>query len=79
MKSAFKGVAIALFCLHGLAGCESFGPVSEVQAVAITSSDFCEIVSKSRDLTWSVNDTKATITNLRRLGAKWDSRCAKRN
>ncbi len=79
MKPAFKGVAIALFSLQGLVGCDTVGSTPEVQAVAIKSSDFCEIVDKQRDLTWSVSDSKTTITNLRRLGAKWDSRCAKRN
>lgn len=59
-----------------LTGCAQDQPVP-VQPVSIKSSDFCEIVSKPRDLTWSVQDTPATITSLRRLGAKWDTRCGK--
>lgn len=69
---------IIISCLLGLAACETPTPSVPVQPVAIVSSDFCEIVDKSRDLSWSIQDTKATITNLRRLAAKWDSRCLKR-
>ena len=61
--------------LLALAGCAADAPVP-VQPVTIKSSDFCEIVSKSRDLTWSIQDTPETITSIRRLGAKHDARCS---
>lgn len=69
---------IYIVLLFILGGCAADAPVP-VQPVTIRGSDFCEIVSKPRDLTWSVQDTPATITNLRRLGAKWDARCGKTN
>lgn len=61
-----------------LTGCAQDQPVP-VQPVSIRSSDFCDLVKKQRDLTWSVQDTPATITNLRRLGAVWDARCGNTN
>lgn len=57
-----------------LTGCSQDQPVP-MQSVTIRGSDFCDIVKKSRDLTWSIQDTKETITNIRRLGAAWDARC----
>lgn len=60
-----------------LVGCAQDAPVP-VQPVSIKSSDFCEIVDKKRDLDWSIHDTPKTITNARRLGAIWDSRCARK-
>lgn len=66
--------ALALTLALGLGGCAGDTPVP-VQPVSIKVHDFCDLVDKKRDLTWSVADTPATITNLRRLGAKWDSRC----
>lgn len=66
------------FCICSvLAGCATEPPVP-VQSVSIKSSDFCELVDKRRDLTWSINDTRETVTNLRRLGAKHDARCGNR-
>lgn len=61
-----------------MTGCAQDAPVP-VQPVSIKSSDFCELVDKKRDLTWSVQDTRQSISNLRRLGAKWDARCGKIN
>lgn len=76
MISALKSTFVLLLCLQGLAGCAQDQPVP-VQPVTIRGSDFCDLVRKQRDLTWSVQDTPATITNLRRLGAVWDARCGK--
>lgn len=61
-----------------LTGCAQDQAVP-VQPVSIKSSDFCDLVKKQRDLTWSVQDTPATINSLRRLGAVWDARCGKTN
>lgn len=60
-----------------VAGCAKEAPPTPVaaQPVTIVSRDFCALVDKKRDLTWSVNDTPESITNFRRLGAKWDARC----
>lgn len=60
-----------------LAGCSQDAPVP-VQPVSIKSETFCEIVDKKRDLDWSIHDTPKSITNARRLGAIWDSRCARK-
>lgn len=61
------------YVLTGCAG--SAPPDAPVQPVTIGIDTFCAQVRKDRDLTWSVNDTPTTITNIRRLGAKWDARC----
>lgn len=82
MAAAYCAINRALYLLLLIlctiaGGCAQDAPVP-VQPVTIVARDFCELVDKPRDLTWSVNDTKDTITSLRRLGAKWDSRCARR-
>lgn len=60
-----------------LGGCAADPPPATVQEVVIKSETFCELVDKRQDLTWSVNDTRETITSIRRMGAKWDARCGK--
>jgi hypothetical protein len=42
------------------------------QPVNITASDYCAIAQK---VSWSVDDTRRTITEIRREAAKWDRRC----
>jgi hypothetical protein len=51
-----------------LGGCATGKPIH------VSGDTFCRIVKKD-DLTWSVGDTKKTIHNLRRLGAKRDRIC----
>jgi hypothetical protein len=60
----------AAVCLSALAlaGCETG------KAVQVSGDSLCRVVKKD-DLTWSVGDTKRTIHNLRRLGAKRDRIC----
>jgi hypothetical protein len=62
MKFAALGLALAV-----LGGCAT-------PAVTVQGDSLCRIVRKD-DLTWSVGDTKKTIHNLRRLGAKRDRIC----
>jgi hypothetical protein len=42
------------------------------QPVNITASDYCAI---SRKVTWSVDDTRETISQVRRENSKHDRRC----
>jgi hypothetical protein len=42
------------------------------QPVNITASDYCMIAQK---VTWSPDDTRQTITEVRRENAKHDKRC----
>ena len=51
-------------------GCAG-GPIEP--AVQVTASDYCEIAEK---IAWSINDTPATIQQVRRENAKFDGRCA---
>jgi hypothetical protein len=52
-----------------LGGCASEPPV---QPVAITADNYCQIAAK---VTWSVDDTRRTIQEVRRENAKHDARC----
>jgi type IV pilus biogenesis protein CpaD/CtpE len=54
-----------------LGGCAQEPPV---QPVNITASDYCAIAQK---VTWSVDDTRETISGVRREAAKWDRRCGR--
>lgn len=64
MKIAALGLAAAVL---GASGCAT-------SPVTVQGDSLCRIVKKD-DLTWSVGDTKKTIHNLRRLGAKRDRTC----
>lgn len=61
---------IAALCISvvALGGCATGKPVQ------VTNDTLCTIVKKD-DITWSVGDTKKTIHNMRRLGAKRDRVC----
>jgi hypothetical protein len=52
-----------------MGGCAQEPPV---QPVNITASDYCQIAQK---VTWSPDDTRQTITEVRRENAKVDRRC----
>lgn len=54
-----------------LAGCAKEPPMQPVQ---ITADSYCQIAAK---VTWSVDDTRRTIDEVRRENAKWDKRCRK--
>jgi hypothetical protein len=54
-----------------LAGCASGPPMQPVQ---ITADSYCQIAQK---VTWSVDDTRRTIQEVRRENAKWDTRCGR--
>jgi uncharacterized lipoprotein YajG len=60
----FVVAAAALF-----AGCASGPPMQPVQ---ITADSYCQIAQK---VTWSVDDTRRTIQEVRRENAKWDNKC----
>lgn len=62
MRFAALGLALAV-----LGGCAT-------APVTVQGDSLCRIVKKG-DITWSVGDTKKTIHNLRRLGAKRDRIC----
>jgi hypothetical protein len=64
MKLATVAV-LALIC----AGCDKPAPV---QTVNIKASDYCDI---ARKITWVPEDTKPTITGVRKHNAAFDSRC----
>lgn len=71
------GYILLVSCLgYMLSACGIDNPPPP-QVVRIISSDFCALV-KPEDVTWSVDDTQASIDNLRRLGAKRQSRCEKK-
>jgi hypothetical protein len=59
---------VGIFAVLG-GGCAQNAPV---QPVNITASDYCQIAQK---VTWSPDDTRQTITEVRRENAKHDSRC----
>jgi uncharacterized lipoprotein YajG len=63
----FVVAAAALF-----AGCAKEPPMQPVQ---ITADSYCQIAQK---VTWSVDDTRRTITEVRRENAKIDSKCQNR-
>lgn len=78
MRFAKRGIcALAVSILGGCANSEP--PPVPIQPVTIKAGDFCDLVDKRRDLTWDVKDTRETINNIRRMGAKWDTRCGKAN
>jgi hypothetical protein len=67
MKLALLLALVAL----GMGGCASNDYAA--QPVNITADSFCQIVDEK--LTWEVRDTPPTIQGIRRLNAKWDSKC----
>lgn len=54
-----------------LAGCAKEPPMQPVQ---ITADSYCQIAQK---VTWSVDDTRQTIQEVRRENAKHDARCGR--
>jgi uncharacterized lipoprotein YajG len=60
----FVVAAVSLF-----AGCAKEPPMQPVQ---ITADSYCQIAQK---VTWSVDDTRRTIQEVRRENAKHDARC----
>jgi uncharacterized lipoprotein YajG len=60
----FIVAAAALF-----AGCAKEPPM---QPVNITADSYCQIAQK---VTWSTDDTRRTISEIRRENAKWDNKC----
>lgn len=67
-------IAIVLMGALVLAGCSETKKL-ELQPVTIKGSDFCDIVDRKLD--WDLQDTRKTIDGVRRLNAKWDSKCGK--
>jgi uncharacterized lipoprotein YajG len=62
--ACFIVAAVSLF-----AGCAKEPPMQPVQ---ITADSYCQIAQK---VTWSVDDTRRTIDEVRRENAKWDNKC----
>jgi hypothetical protein len=63
----FIVAAVALF----FGGCAKDAPM---QPVNITADSYCQIAQK---VSWSVDDTRRTIDEVRRENAKWDQRCGR--
>jgi hypothetical protein len=61
----FVVAAVSLFA----GGCAKDAPMQPVQ---ITADSYCQIAQK---VTWSVDDTRRTIQEVRRENAKHDARC----
>lgn len=79
---AVKVIYTFLFLQITLTGCAQDPPAAPIapKTVSVTSTDFCEIMKAIAPPlgkpTWSRNDTPETITNIRRLNAAVDKRCA---
>ena len=66
--------------LSGCAQSPPAEPLVKSSTIRVTASDFCEIMRAlypTGKLTWSINDTTETITEVRRVNAAFDKRCVR--